>query len=282
MDNKIRKELIRKVVQNNLVEKIIQKGFEQKKISGSAHLSLGQEAVDVGVISACSECMVYGNHRSHGQYLAITDDIEGLLCELYNGVGGSQHLYFPGKFMSNGIQGGMAPIAFGHAFGIMMKKLDKRILCFVGDGTFGEGVLYEVLNLLTKFQVPLSIIVIDNKYAISETVGKVNIQGLAEAFGISYLSLTAPQDVFQVYNEVNYHFKLLKNSPSIIHAICPRLCGHSVNDVQMYRSKEEKTVEYLDALTPMCILSEVDIVEVKKSIELKISESVVQWELSEV
>ena len=66
--------------------------------------------------------VIVSNHRCHGHYLAWTDDPDGLLAEVMGkatgvcgGLGGSQHLCASG-FFSNGIQGGIVPVAAGLAF----------------------------------------------------------------------------------------------------------------------------------------------------------------------
>ncbi len=273
-----REDLIYKVARNHFVETAIQEKAKQKILKGSLHLSLGQEAIDVGIIAACDSCIVYGNHRSHGQYLEATDDVSGLFQELRNGIGGSQHLYFPNKFMSNGIQGGMIPIAFGHAFAMLKKKKDTRIICFIGDGTLGNGTLYEVLNMLSVFHVPLSIVVINNGYAMSQTIGNVSVEGLAKAFNIPYCHLLDTQNVFQMHTRMYHHFKMLEDNPSIIYASCIRLCGHSSSDIQAYRPKNEKSQEYLSSHSPMAMFTESEIAEVKPIIEVQINKAIEQWE----
>ena len=45
-------------------------------------------------------------------------------------------------------------------------KKEKNIICiFLGDGAFGEGVLYECLNLISLYSLPVLIVIEDNEIA---------------------------------------------------------------------------------------------------------------------
>ena len=76
------------------------------------------------------------------------------------GVGGSQHLCIPDQFYSNGIQGGIVPLSAGlvNVRNKDIYKGRKIRTVFVGDGTFGQGVFYETMNL-AKISLPLLIVV---------------------------------------------------------------------------------------------------------------------------
>ena len=97
--------------------------FSQGKISGTTHTCIGQEANAVGVVSQLvrGRDAIFSNHRCHGHYLAFTDDVLGLLCEVMGkqggvcgGKGGSQHLCAD-NFYSNGVLGSTVPLATGIA-----------------------------------------------------------------------------------------------------------------------------------------------------------------------
>ncbi len=68
------------------------------------HLCSGQEAVAVGVCSALEQKdYVFGNHRSHGHYLAKGGGLYEMFAEIYGaetgcagGRGGSMHVIDPG------------------------------------------------------------------------------------------------------------------------------------------------------------------------------------------
>jgi 2-oxoisovalerate dehydrogenase E1 component len=169
--------------------------FKDGKIFGTVHTCLGQEFTGVAVARALSDGdFIFSNHRCHGHYLARTDDAEGLIAEVMGkengtsgGRGGSQHLCKSG-FYSNGVQGGIAPLAAGMA---MARKLagEGRIgVVFVGDGTLGEGTLYEALNIVAKWELPLLVLLENNRYAQSTAQAETlagDIIMRAQSFGIA-------------------------------------------------------------------------------------------------
>jgi len=158
--------LIRKF-ENRLLEL-----FSEGKLFGTTHTYVGQEAIAVSVIfNLESSDIVFSNHRCHGHYLAKENDPEGLLAEIMGreggvcgGRGGSQHLH-KNNFYSNGIQGGYLPNALGMAFAEKYKKTGNIVVAFIGDGTLGEGAVYETLNLASLWKVPLLIVIENNRYA---------------------------------------------------------------------------------------------------------------------
>src|SRR6516164_8710569 len=74
--------------------------YAERQISGLLHLSIGQEAVAVGVCSLLRrDDYVFGGHRSHGHAIATGADINKLMAEIAGratgycgGKGGSMHI----------------------------------------------------------------------------------------------------------------------------------------------------------------------------------------------
>jgi TPP-dependent pyruvate/acetoin dehydrogenase alpha subunit len=165
-------------------------------LSGTTHTYIGQEANAVGIIDHLDPTVdnVLSSHRNHGHYLAFSDDVDGLLCEIMGkadgvcgGKGGSQHIH-NGRFISNGIQGGIAPIAAGMALAEKTLGTQAVTVVFLGDGTLGQGVVYETLNMAALWSLPILFVVENNRYAQTTPVeegvaGCMNQR--AEAFGIA-------------------------------------------------------------------------------------------------
>src|SRR5438874_5757880 len=82
------------------VEEEIAAVYPTDRIKSPVHLSIGQEAVSVGVCDALEGGdVVFGTYRSHALYLAKGGDLPGMIAELYGkqtgcaaGKGGSMHL----------------------------------------------------------------------------------------------------------------------------------------------------------------------------------------------
>ena len=147
--------------------------FSLGKLVGTTHTYIGQEANAVGVIDHLDPAhdVVFSNHRCHGHYLAFTDDVDGLLGEVMGrvtgtcgGKGGSQHLC-NGNFYSNGVQGSIVPVATGMAVAEKERGTGAVTVVFLGDGTLGQGTVYECLNLASLWSLPILFVVENNHYA---------------------------------------------------------------------------------------------------------------------
>lgn len=169
--------------------------FSEGRVFGTVHTCIGQEWVGIAVAEHLGpDDLVFSNHRCHGHYLARTDDVEGLIAEVMGkstgvcgGRGGSQHLCKDG-FFSNGILGGMTPIAAGMALGRKLRADSSIAVIFAGDGAFGEGILYETLNIVSKWQLPFLMVVENNQYAQSTQQNETlagTIMSRADSFGIA-------------------------------------------------------------------------------------------------
>ena len=196
--HKINHKLIKKALTIRTVEEKFLKLFSEGKLNGTVHTCVGQEFSALAFAGQLQKKdFVFSNHRCHGHYIAFTGDVRGLLAELLGkasgtcgGIGSSQHLC-NSNFFSNGIQGGIVPVAAGYALGNKLKKNGAIGTVFIGDGTLGEGVLYESMNILSKWEIPL-LIVCENNYYAQSTHQSVSLAGdilqRAEAFGIKTLS----------------------------------------------------------------------------------------------
>ena len=168
--------------------------FSKGLLFGTTHTYVGQEAIAVSVMENIKKSdIVFSNHRCHGHFLAKEDDPVSLLAEIMGrregvcgGRGGSQHLH-KNNFYSNGIQGGIVANAMGMAFAEKYKDSKNLVVVFIGDGTWGEGLVYETLNMASILKVPLLVVVENNMYAQSTPLS-LNLAGSildrAKAFDI--------------------------------------------------------------------------------------------------
>ena len=222
--------------------------FSKGLLSGTTHAYIGQEANGVGIIANISESdIIFSNHRCHGHYLAFTDDVEGLLRELMGkndgicgGRGGSQHLN-KGNFYTNGIQGGIVPCATGMAYAEKIKGSGCIAVVFMGDGTLGQGVVYESLNFASLWSIPILFVLENNEYAQSTYYKKAlagSILKRAESFGIDAMHLSTT-DVFEIHKKSASAITYVKTNikPFFLLIDTYRFCHHSASDD--FRPREE-------------------------------------------
>jgi len=175
--------------------------FSAGRLFGTTHAYIGQEADAAAIFSAASvDDIVWSNHRCHGDFLASGGDPYRLAAELMGkatglvgGRGGSQHIQWR-NFYSNGIQGGIIPVATGMALAQKLQHTGNIAMVFIGDGTLGEGVLYESLNMAALWQLPVMFIVEDNRYAQTTPIEKGvsgSISARFEAFGIKTIEIAS-------------------------------------------------------------------------------------------
>jgi TPP-dependent pyruvate/acetoin dehydrogenase alpha subunit len=169
--------------------------FARGELNGTTHTCLGQEYIPVALAPLLAGDFIFSNHRGHGHYIAHTADPEGLLAEILgragapcHGVGGSQHLYRE-RYLSTGIQGESLPVAVGVALHYKATGAQQLAVAYIGDGSFGEGSVYEALNMAALWQVPLLVVVENNGIAQSTPTAVQlagTIAGRAAAFGLDF------------------------------------------------------------------------------------------------
>jgi len=238
-------------------EKGIEKLFEQGKISGTAHLCVGQEAVSAGVMSCLSKNdYVISTHRGHGHLLAMGAKVEGLIGELLGkksgyckGRGGTQHISAMDiNFLgSNGITGGGIPIGTGFALGLKKQKKEGIVVVFMGDGATNSGYFYESLNFASLWNIPVLYICENNLYAMSTPVGKSSavkeLYRKAQLFNIKGYQSDG-MDLKNVISQTQETLKEMKenNRPAFIEFKTYRYVGHSKSDKRVYRTREEESL----------------------------------------
>lgn len=231
------------------VESSLLELFDRGELTGTVHTCIGQEACAVGVVGALDveRDLVFSNHRAHGHYIAYCDDVEGLIAEIMGkrtgvcgGIGGSQHLHRRNLY-TNGIQGGIVPNAAGAALAARVRGSGAISVVFLGDGTMGQGVVYESLNVASLWSLPVLFVLEDNGYA--QTTPKRlahagSFTDRARAFRVDTRAVTA-DDVFRVrvaaaeaVDEVRH-----RQRPFFLALSTYRLAPHSKGDD--FRSKVE-------------------------------------------
>ena len=257
--------------------------FKLGKISGTVHTCVGQEFS--GVFAAKYSLKgdyVVSNHRGHGHYLSFTNDFDGLIGELLgnekgcsNGIGGSQHLYNE-FFISNGIQGGMLPIAAGLAFSNKLSKNKNLSIAFLGEGTLGEGILYESLNLSALWNIPIVYILEKNNISQSTSFKQNfsgNIEDRVKGFGINYYK-SSVYDLSDLDKKIENAFIYSRNEgkPAFIEIELGRLNSHSKGDDNRDLNEIQK-LKLIDPLNIFLLKNSALILEWEREIDKIIKNS---------
>src|ERR671929_252917 len=147
--------LLREMIRIRMAEEGVAERYPQQEMRTPTHLSIGQEAVPVGVCQALERTdVVYSGHRCHAEYLAKGGSLLGMIAELYGreagccrGRGGSVHLNAPevGHIASSAILGETIATAVGSAWSFKMDGQPRVAVTFLGDGVTEEGVFHESL-----------------------------------------------------------------------------------------------------------------------------------------
>src|SRR6478672_11292702 len=142
--------LYRELYKIRRAEEEVARAYPTDRIKSPVHLSIGQEAVSVGVCEALApQDVVFGTYRGHALYLAKGGDMRRMVAELYGketgctrGKGGSMHLIAPeqGMMGASAVVGTTIANATGYAYALRYRRQNAVVASFFGDGATEEGV----------------------------------------------------------------------------------------------------------------------------------------------
>ena len=168
--------LYRSIRRIRRVDEEIVRLYPTDAIKSPVHLSIGQEAVSVGVVDALRPSdILFGTYRSHALYLARSTDLRAFMAELWGkaagcagGKGGSMHMadIDAGVMGTSAIVGTTIPQAVGYALAEKMRGRDTVVAVFFGEGAVDEGVFHESLNFAALRRLPVLFVCENNLYAI--------------------------------------------------------------------------------------------------------------------
>jgi pyruvate dehydrogenase E1 component alpha subunit len=164
------------------VEEEIARIYPSDKIKSPVHLSIGQEAVAVGVCDALrADDIVSPTYRSHAAYIAKGGGVNAMFAELFGkvsgsnrGKGGSMHMIdmAHGVLGASAVVGSTIPIAAGYALALEREGKGRVVAAFFGDGGTEEGAFFETLNFAALHKLPILFVCENNGYAIHTPLGK--------------------------------------------------------------------------------------------------------------
>ena len=265
------------------LEEQIARVYPSDQIKSPVHLSIGQEAVSVGVCEALlPQDVVFGTYRGHALYLAKGGDMRAMVAELFGratgctrGKGGSMHLIAPERGMmgASAVVGTTIANASGYAYALRYRRTDAIVASFFGDGATEEGVFAETLNFAVLKRLPLFFICENNGYAIhthqTRRQGKPDICARARAYGVPAETIDG-NDLFALIDKAKSAAAKVRSGvgPHFLEVMTYRWCEHvgPGTDYHLgYRTNEE--AEPWRAADPMRRLGEMLEVSERTGIE---------------
>jgi acetoin:2,6-dichlorophenolindophenol oxidoreductase subunit alpha len=220
------------------------------EVHGLVHLSIGQEAVAVGVCSQLrNDDAVYGNHRAHGHAIAKGAPLGRVMAELMGrdgglcrGLGGSMHLVDVehGFLGATGVVGGNVPLALGSALAGRLRGGDVVAVVFFGDGAAQGGIFVESVNLAALWALPVILVCENNGFAeftprsahsTVERVADVVAPYGFERATVDGNDVDAVRRAFAGYLDAGRRGE----GPFLLECLTHRLRGHYEGDPQRYR-----------------------------------------------
>jgi acetoin:2,6-dichlorophenolindophenol oxidoreductase subunit alpha len=250
-------ELYKKLYRIRSAEEFIQKHYTENEMKTPMHMSMGSEAIEVGVCHALRKIdFVYGYYRSHALFLGKTSDTDAFFAEMYGketgiakGKSGSMHLNAPehGVLFCSAVVASTIPLAVGTALSNKMQGNGKITAVFFGDGATNEGVFWESLNFACLMKLPILFVCQDNGLAIhtppNETNGFNSITDVVSQFNCLTFeeSSTDAEELYNLTIEVIKNVSE-RNMPAFMKLKYYRYLEHVgiSEDFEMgYRSKAE-------------------------------------------
>ena len=221
---------------------------------GPVHMSIGQEAVPVGICASLNRAdLITSTHRNHGHVLSKGADLSAMMCELFGrkpgicgGKGGSMHIddFSAGVLGANGVVAAGITIAVGAAHASQIMKCDRIVVCFFGDGAINRGLFLEGLNWAKVYSLPILFVCEDNQFASITRTRKVTagpgVVARAESLGVAGHAVDG-NDVLAVEAIAATLIAEIRagSGPQLLHCQTFRLLSHLVGDARVYRTDQE-------------------------------------------
>ena len=225
-------------------------------IKGTAHSSVGQEAIAVGACRALEpRDFLLTHHRGHGHTLAKGADMRRMFAELMGtaegycyGLGGSMHIAdFEANILgANGIVGAGMGLGTGAALAEKLKDTGAIGIAFFGDGAANEGIFHEAMNLAAVWSLPLIFFCENNQYGLSTASASVtagpSVAARADGYGVANARVDG-NDAMAVFDVVGRAALRARagEGPSLVEALTYRWDDHSMRaNLPSYRGEAEE------------------------------------------
>jgi len=250
LDARVGLELLRGMWRIRVFEERVGELTRANEVHGLIHLSIGQEAVAVGVCGQLGvDDVVYSNHRAHGHAIAKGAPLVGVMAELMgrdgglcHGLGGSMHLVDVehGLFGATGVVGGNVPLALGSALASRLLGGDSVAVVFFGDGAVQSGIFVESVNLATLWRLPVILVCENNGFAeFTPRSAHTNVERVSDVvapYGLERETVDG-NDIGAVRSVFGRFLEVARGGegPLLLECLTHRLRGHYEGDPERYR-----------------------------------------------
>jgi pyruvate dehydrogenase E1 component alpha subunit len=290
--------LLRTMLLIRRFEERAEEQYTRARIGGYCHLSIGEEAANVGSIDCLgSDDYLFTSYRDHAAALAVGSSPAAVMAELFGketgvarGYGGSMHLLdVERRFLGGwGIVGGHLPIAVGAALALDYQDVSGAVLCQFGDGATNTGAFHESLNLAAIWRLPIVFQVINNVYGMGTSVEQASAEPELHKRACAYRMHGERVDGNDVLAVREAAGRLLtrareESEPALLETMTYRFRGHSVADAgKVYRTPEEITswrerdpvTRYVDVLREHDLLGDEELETMRKQVADEVSEAI--------
>jgi TPP-dependent pyruvate/acetoin dehydrogenase alpha subunit len=215
--------------------------FKENKLPGFHHSGIGHEAIPVGVcLDLKEEDYLFQHHRGYGYCLVkgldpgrLAAEICGKVTGYCKGKGGF-HVADPSKGVMgiSGSLGGCFPLSVGAALTAKLRKTDRVVICFFGDGTANRELFHPSLNLARVWNLPVIFVCENNRWAITvrfeKSTAPVPLGDRGKAHDVPGITIDGT-DVLAVNEAANEAIKRAREGkgPSIIECMTYRWRPHA-------------------------------------------------------
>src|SRR6266704_3137298 len=213
---------------------------------GTYAVSLGQEAVSIGVASAMREAdVLLPSYRDNAALLWRGVKMEEILLYWGGDERGNCSSGPPHDFPFCVPVGSQAPHAAGVAYAFRLRKEPRVAVCLFGDGATSKGDVWEAMNFAGVWKLPVVFVANNNQWAISvplklQTASETLAQkAIAAGFGGEQVDGNDVIAMRAAADEAIGHARAGKG-PRLIEAVTYRLGDHTTaDDAARYRPPEE-------------------------------------------
>jgi len=213
---------------------------------GTYAVSLGQEAVSIGVASAMHEAdVLLPSYRDNAALLWRGVKMEEILLYWGGDERGNCSSGPPHDFPFCVPVGSQAPHAAGVAYAFRLRKEPRVAVCLFGDGATSKGDVWEAMNFAGVWKLPLVFVANNNQWAISVPLklqtASATLAQKAIAAGFAGEQVDG-NDVLAVRAAAEEAIAAARagGGPRLIEAVTYRLGDHTTaDDAARYRPPEE-------------------------------------------